>query len=449
MLKNIAMFMIALAATVSNAEASGNDLFFRMESQLAMKDRVAEIVTAYPDGALLYVTDASGKKINMVDITDPASPMSIGSISTGNGEPTSVAMDPEGRFLVATVRNGDTGENPAPGTLLVYGLANPATPELQGTLSLGVGPDSVATAREDGRLVAIVAIEDEELGDDGEIPLPGVRPGMVQLVILNEKDPAESQIVDIQFPQAMLQEIPGVNFCADAQPEFVAIHPEKNEFAVSLQENNAIAIVDFSNVQDPEVTSLFSTGVIHRRTDKRKDGRVEFKDIIKGRLEPDGIAYAKFRGRYVLATANEGDTSFKTFDNDEYSGGRGMSLFDPETGKMMWDSGIKLEEMAFLQDLYPDERSDSRGFEVGAVTTGYFYGRQLLVGAAKRGSFLAVYDLQGDEPVLLTLLPTGKRPESVLCLSNHSSGKKLIISANEGDGTINIFSVRHGEFLGE
>ena len=49
----------------------------------------------------------------------------------------------------------------------------------------------------------------------------------------------------------------------DPQPEFVSIRGTK--VAVTLQENNGIAIVDIANPAAPQLEALFSAGVVDNR----------------------------------------------------------------------------------------------------------------------------------------------------------------------------------------
>ncbi|MGI9217432.1 MAG: hypothetical protein ACR2JA_10615, partial [Hydrogenophaga sp.] len=66
-------------------------------------DGVAEIVAATPNGLTLLYTSADAGALGLVDITDPARPASLPRIDVrlgGVGEPTSVAVSPDGRYAV-------------------------------------------------------------------------------------------------------------------------------------------------------------------------------------------------------------------------------------------------------------------------------------------------------------------------------------------------------------
>lgn len=442
---SLALFGAALPglSPVLPASAAAAVHSFALESFVAVPGGgVAEIVTATPDGRFLYYTNASGKKVGVLDISDPASPKGLPSLDTGDAEPTSAAVSKDGRVLLVALRNGDTAEKVAPGTVAVYALDDPKAPRHLGNIAVGTGPDSLAVTERDGAVVAVVAIEDEESDAEGEATLGGKRPGRVDVITLNLADVAASRVASVTFPEEMLAAVPGVNFPADPQPEFVAISSSGTEAAVTLQENNATVILDISDPANPKVARLFCAGTAERKADLKKDGEVAFTQDFKGRREPDAVAYLTVNGREYLVLANEGDTDVKTFGDEVWAGGRGVSVLDT-AGAVLWDSGLALDEAAALLGHYPDGRSHKKGTEMEGVTTGVFLGETLLAAASERGSFLAVYRVNDPAaPELLQILPTGISPEGVLAVTGRSDGKALLVTANEGDGTLNIFSAR-------
>ncbi|MDR1509836.1 MAG: hypothetical protein LBS53_09380, partial [Synergistaceae bacterium] len=364
MRKNSRTFFCMLCALLfSSAAEAAHVQSFSLESHYAVPEgEVAEIVTGTPDGLFLFYTNASGKKVGVLDISNPEKPLPAAYISTGGAEPTSAAVSRDGRYLVVTARDGDGLDKPIPGTLFVYDIEKRNSPLLLGSVKIGIGPDSVALVERGGKIAAVAAIEDEETDSEGEATIDGKRPGRVDVVTLNLENPSASRVASAEFPKTMLDEVGGLNFSADPQPEFVAIHPNQREFAVTLQENNAVAIVDIENFDSPKIKTIFCAGTTERRADLQKDGKVSFDEPFKGRREPDGIAYITVGNEIYLALANEGDTNLKTFGDGVYSGGRGLSLHRLD-GTPVWDSGLDLEYAASLLGHYPDSRSNSRSLE--------------------------------------------------------------------------------------
>ncbi len=423
---------------------------FVLESHYAVPGgEVAEIVTAAPDGTFLYYTNASGKKIGIVDINDPATPRTMPSLSTGDGEPTSAALSKDGKFLLVALRKGDDANNAVPGSLVVYDITNRSAPRRLGEKMIGVGPDSIAVAENNGRIVAVVAIEDEESDDKGDATLGGKRPGRVDVVVVDPANISASAITSVEFPEALLKAAEGVNFTSDPQPEFVAISPDGRSAAITLQENNAVAILDIGNPEKPAIQRIFRAGTVERKADLKKDGRISFVEDFKGRREPDAVAFISVGDSIYLALANEGDTDLETFGDNVWSGGRSVSIHTLD-GDVVWDSGLALDTEAALLGHYPDVRSGKRGTEIEGVAFAEMFGDGILVAASERGSFLAVYRVNDvTNPELLKILPTGIAPEGVTLVSGRADGKRLIVAANEGDGTLSIYSASDSEIPGD
>ncbi len=432
------LFLILL--TNCPAMAAGFKSFVLQSHYAVPEGRTAESVCASPDGNFLYYTDTTGHSIGIADITKPEAPRHIGFLSTGEATPTSVAVSPDGNFLVFVARNGDDQEKAFPGTLFLYNINKPQKPVFRGSISVGVGPNSVALTQVGQSLVAIVAIKDEESDEHGRPTLSGKRPGSVDVITLNKDDVTNSYLATVNFPKTMLKAAHGVNFPSDPQPEFVTVHPNIPEVAVSLQANNAVARLDISDPTHPAVKDIFCAGTTQKRkSDLKRDKKISFTDDFRGRREPKMLAYVTQRENVYLAMANEGDTDEYTFSDGVYSGGRNMSLHSPE-GVCIWETGLELERHAALFGHYLDRRSEKRGIEIEGIASVTFFGDNLLIGASERGSFLAVYRLtdsaQGE---FIQFLPTGDNPEGVIAM-RRPDGKNLLVCTNEYDGSINIYA---------
>jgi len=370
---------------------------------------VAEIVTATPDGNTLVYTDSASQQIGFVDITDPANPTEIGIMSVA-GEPTSVAITPDGRWVVAVVHG-------SPDHIAVLDLVNPNAPPV--IRILGGQPDSIAISA-DGRYAAIV-IENERDEEVNEGILPQLPGGFLTIVDL--VGPPEAWT----FRDVSLTGI-AERFPEDPEPEFVDINAA-NQAAVTLQENNHVVIVDLAS---GAILGDFSAGLVTHDADLQDDDVISFTDLLVGaRREPDAIGWTTDG---FLVTANEGD-----YDLDvDFVGGRGFTIFDP-TGNVMFDSGAELEIALARAGMYADGRSDAKGSEPEGIELGEYGDRTFLFVGMERADpgAVAVYRFSGgkQKPKLVQILETGERPEGLLALPQ----RKLFVTANEGDGTISIF----------
>lgn len=407
---------------------------------------VAEIIAATPNGKTLIYTNATGGEIGVVDIINPARPKLVQTINVqkdGIGEPTSVAITNDGRYAVVAVRLGDDVDHANPGMVRVYSIADLKNISLVKEVSVGIGPDAVALAGTGKTLRAVVAIEDEETNDEGDASIPGVRPGRIDVVGLEDLYGAPGTGVQSLELVAALTAA-GVAYPEDPQPEFVSINKATMQAAVTLQENNAIAIVDLSNPAAPALTRVFSAGTVDRveNADITKNKEISLTESFTGRREPDGIAWVNGD---IFAIANEGDTSVG--DDGIFPGSRGFTLMD-KSGSVVYDSGAQSEQHAVLYGHYPDSRSAKKGVEIESVATGVYgcspyrspYRSPYLFIGSERGSHVEVYRVNNPEsPQFVQLLPTGMSPEGLLTITNRADHKQLFVTANETDGSISIF----------
>ncbi|HXT68922.1 MAG TPA: choice-of-anchor I family protein [Vicinamibacterales bacterium] len=105
---------------------------------------------------------------------------------------------------------------------------------------------------------------------------------------------------------------PGATVAQDLEPEYVAISHDSQTAWVTLQENNALAIVD---IRSRTITSLVGLGFKdHSRAGNGFDASDRDSQSINivprqvwGMYQPDGIAAFEHKGQTFLVTANEGD----------------------------------------------------------------------------------------------------------------------------------------------
>ena len=402
-------------------------------------DGVAEIVTATPNGLTLLYTSADAGALGLVDITDPARPVLLPRVDVrlgGVGEPTSVAISPDGRYAVVALRLDDDVANPRRGFLRVYDVRNPRAVKHVKDLSVGIGPDSLALAGSGKTLRAVIAIEDEETDAKGDATLGGQRPGRIDVVGLQDLyGGASSGLQSIELVVA-LQALPGALYPADPQPEFVSRSPNGRTAAVTLQENNAVALIDLSDPRRARLLRVLSAGTVTRtgNADLQRDKEIAFQDSFTGRREPDAVSWVS---NDVFALANEGDG--KKDKDGTLPGGRGFTLMNTR-GDVVYETGERTEQRALLHGHYPDSRSAAKGVEIEGVTSARFGGRPYLLVGSERGAFLEVHEVSDPkQPRFVQWLPTGLSPEGITTVTRRADGQQLAVTANEGDGSINLY----------
>jgi hypothetical protein len=199
----------------------------------------------------------------------------------------------------------------------------------------------------------------------------------------------------------------------DPEPEFVAFN-EAGEIAVTLQENNHIAIVDAAT---GKVTAHFSAGSdALENVDTRKDGALSFTGKVEATpREPDAV---KWLDNDRLAVANEGDWK---------GGTRGFTVFSRK-GEVLYESGPSFEHEVARAGHYPDKRH-KKGIEPEGLEFAAFGDDKLLFVAAERASIVGVYRIGDADPQFLQLLPSGIGPEGLVAIPQ----RNLLVTANETD----------------
>lgn len=250
---------------------------------------------------------------------------------------------------------------------------------------------------------------------------------------------------------------PGASVSQDLEPEYVTITPDGSVAIVTLQENNAAAVIDIANATVAGVVPLGTkdfglpgNGIdASDRDGPAGTGRFNVQTWpVQGLLMPDAIATFTVGGTPYFITANEGDGRAYTgwtdevrvnaatldptvfpnaatlkdnanlgrltvsrtgdLDNDgdldvlQAYGGRSFTIWDP-IGTRVYDSGDDIEQITYARSptLFNSEgtaagfdtRSDNKGPEPEGVTTGVIGGRTYAFVGLERTGDILVYDV--------------------------------------------------------
>ncbi|NEE02291.1 esterase-like activity of phytase family protein [Phytoactinopolyspora halotolerans] len=371
------------------------------------EETAAEIAAATPDGRTVVYTDSPGERIGLAAVGARGALSPLGAVPL-DGEPTSVGV--LGGYALVAVDTSEAFTDPS-GALVVIDLT---TREVVAEHDLGGQPDAIDIS-DDGRYAA-VAVEnerDEDLGDGG---LPQLPAGHLSIVDLDGQPGAWTvRNVDLTGLADVAPE--------DPEPEYVAVNG-RNEVAVTLQENNHIAVVDLAS---GAVVSDFSAGTTTvENVDTEDDGRISPDGTVSGPREPDAVAWLDDD---TLATADEGDW---------LGGTRTWTAFDAGTGEVVFSSGNELENLAIRSGQYPDDRADNKGVEPEGIAVADFGRHRYAFVGLERANMVAVYNVDDPQhPHLVQGLPTGVAPEGLLPIPKRNL---LLVSAEEDDADDGIRS---------
>ena len=104
--------------------------------------------------------------------------------------------------------------------------------------------------------------------------------------------------------------LPGKDYAGlDIEPEYIAVSDDGRMAYVTLQENNAIGVVDLVNERIVELWPLGARDLNVSRADLSPDDGINMRTWANVYMwhQPDTIAYHKIAGRGYVFTANEGD----------------------------------------------------------------------------------------------------------------------------------------------
>ena len=439
----LALSAAALALLPAAGQASGADetpSFHRTSTYPVYKNlptsvpassaTVAEISDVSPDGRTLVYTDALGKRIGFLDISDPSDPRGAGSLSLAQlgdaeDEPTSVAV--VGKYVLVVVNTSESFANPS-GRLDVVRLSD--SKRLR-SIDLQGQPDSIDVNADGTR--AIVAIENER--DESFKPVGGSKGDLPQLpagfVQVLDLDGAVDDWTATKVPFTSGDGSALASFTAagiveptDPEPEYVSINGQ-DQAVVTLQENNGVVLVDLAS---KEVTKVFSSGsVAVSGIDVTKDATIDQTGSIPlTPREPDAVAWVD---DHHVATANEGDWK---------GGTRGWTVFDTRTGEPTWDAGNTLERLAVRTGLHNEDRAAKKGVEIEGLSIATINGTRYAFVGSERSNFVAVYDVSDPAaPHYLQVLPTTNGPEGILPIASRGL---LAVSSETDDAAKGVRS---------
>ena len=491
----------------------------------------AEIIAFDDTQKLLYVVSGQ-TTIQILSLSDPTAPTEVLSLDLATlGVPIAGANSVAYRDGLLAVALQAAVKTDA-GTVAVIDLALAETTGLPGASQLftvGALPDMV-TFTPDGSKV-LVANEGEPQADEEE-PDFGVDPvGSVSIIDvsgdfanLSQADVSTADFLRFNGREADLR-ADGVRIFPDAiaaqdfEPEYIAVSPDGTKAFVTLQENNAIAIID---IESATVESIKPLGLKDFSLEGNgldasdADGGINIRpQPVFGLYMPDSIASFEANGETYYLIANEGDDrgdadeagrgdairlnsladvislgrsglkldesidpslladenlgrlNISSIDGDldgdgdldqivSY-GGRSFSVLD-DSGNIIFDSGDQLEritaeltpELFNANDGDPaevDTRSDSKGPEPEAITTGTIDGRPYgFVGLERAGGGILVYDLSNPrQPEFVQYVRSDEdiAPEGLAFIAADKSpnGQPLLAVANEESNTVAIYNI--------
>lgn len=454
--------LCALAALSTYAD-SGVDIKLKPIGTYAtgiFDEGAAEIVAYDAARFRVYSINAAAVTMDVLDISRPKRPRLVATVSLlpYGGALTSVSVK-NGVLAVAV----PAAEATDPGKVVFF---NSALQPIK-VVDVGVLPDML-TWTPDGKFVLTAnegqPAEDYSVDPEGSVSIIDVSAGVANATVRTADFTAFNSAALDPSIRIFGRDTNGVRstVAQDLEPEYITVSANSKIAWVSLQENNAIGIID---IEAGVVTSLVGLGFKDHSLPGNafdasdRDGAINIANWpVLGMYQPDAIANYVAGGQTYLLMVNEGDSRAYAGFNEETRvasltldpavfpnaadlkksaalgrlrvtnatgdtdndgdfdaihayGARSFTIRNV-AGGIVFDSGSELEQL--IAAVYPtnfnasstsntfDDRSDDKGPEPEGVTTGFVFGRQLAFIALERIGGIVVYDVTNPaDPSLL------------------------------------------------
>lgn len=416
-------------------------------------DSGTEIIAWDRNSKRLFSINVSLNRLEVYDMADITKPfqMKLVDLSSYISSPTSIAAF---NGIIAVV---GIGSSPQSSGKVIF-FDNDGNFENQ--FSVGPGPDMVGFAP--GGNILLIANEGSPTGDyssdpGGSVSIINVSVGINNLTQASVQTvsftPLDSQAINplvLHYGNNNQQLV-----SQDLEPEYVTANSNATKAYVSLQENNAVMIID---IQSATIDTVIGLGYLDRSiagngldaSDVNPAIDIKTYDRLFALFQPDAITAFEFNGATYIASANEGSpidkssftdvsrlnstpidpgkfTNVGNLINDNSLGRleinsmlgdnngdglkdslftfgtRSFSIWD-ENFQLVWDSGDDFEQITALA--YPlnfnsdnndnnsfKSRSDNRGPEPEAITIGEVDGVKYAFIALERMGGFMVYDI--------------------------------------------------------
>lgn len=468
---------------------------------------VAEIVAYNADNQCLYVVNGQDGVLDVATLTAAGELVIQNSIEVKQliegftyGDMTSVSVDTANDSIAIALQAADYKEA---GRVAVMDYEG----NLKTSYETGVQPDMVTFAKDGAYILTANEGEPREGYGDGVVDPAG------SVTII---DTRTGEAVNAGFEgfdsaslanEGVLFSIVNGNIASaavDLEPEYIAVNAAGTKAYVSLQEANAIGILDLEAKAFTAVKSLGfkDYSLPENVVDLVDDGVYQADNYanVFGVYMPDGVSLYEANGTTYLVTANEGDAREWGSDSTEFVneaketltsvngteakkvrvldqevtagldsanqylfGGRSFSIFNADTMELVYDSANQFESKtaAYIPDYFNcsnddiefDSRSAKKGPEPETVVVGQVGDKSYAFVALERIGGVMVYDITApNQTTYVNYINTRSfeadikedvAPEGLAFIpaAASASGKPVLLAACEVSGTVVSYTI--------
>lgn len=387
-----------------------------------------------------------------------------------------IDVTPYGAINSVAIHNGlaafaieAKGDRRLPGTVLFYDTKRRAPVPGVHSVEVGALPDML-TFTPDGRKVLVANEATPNAIADTAYVAPDPAGSVSIIDVATRSVVATAGLSGVPTSGTHLRSNTGMDF----EPEYIAVNEDATKAFVSLQEANAMAVLDLASQSFTKVIGLGAKDFSQpgNQIDPLDDGVVSFlspSPVVKGLYMPDSVAAYEMRGKTYIVMANEGDFREDNVDRSAASsfgataplnrlrvsnkdssagnlfaaGARSFSIRD-ESGNLVYDSGDILDKEANARGIYDDGRSRDKGVEPEGVTVLDIGGRTYAFIGLERTTkaAVAVFDITTPARsrfVDMIVTDGDLSPEGLAAY--HYRGDFYLAIANEVSNTTTLYRV--------
>lgn len=429
---------------------------------------------------LFLISSGGGSTLQITNASNPATPVLLERLSFEGYISTSVAAF---RDLVAVALvPADYDTTPTRGVVRFYRMASTGALTAVSDVQVGYLPDSVSFNRDGSQLVIAnegqpnTTYTNDPAGSIGiiDISTPTTSPSFTY---------TELGFEGLTLPTGLRISGPtGTSPSQDIEPEYISIRGDKAY--ITLQENNGVAVVNLITKRIEAIHALGSVDYSRQAVDlSDQDGLnkasiflPKLGQIFNGLRMPDGISTFETKGRTYYITANEGDAreygSYVDIGRNTSApnsrlntireqapgetltptslGSRSLSIFDAQTGALVWDSGTSLQTISVAAGVYSDSRSDDKGVEVESVITTKIGAQTYAFASLERSSktTIVAFDITAPSEsryISHVVIDGSVSPEGLLVIPAHESPtqRPLLSVSNEVSNSIDFIDLQN------
>ena len=292
-------------------------------------ESAAEIAAHDPGTQRLFVVNGDANAIDVLSMSDPEHLSKIWDIPLGNygAAPTSIAVS---SGIVAVAMENNPAQDP--GKVVFFDING----VFLKSVTVGALPDMVIFTPDGTKVLAANEGEPNDeytLDPEGSVSIIDISDGVNSATVTTAGFSAFNAQAEILKAAGVRIFGAGATVAQDLEPEYIAVSKDSKKAWISLQENNAVAVLNISSGQITQILpfgfkdwSFSNNGLDASNRDNAIN--IDTYANLFGMYQPDAIAVFEAFGRQYLITANEGDArDYEGFSEEKRVG---KLTLDPE-----------------------------------------------------------------------------------------------------------------------